>query len=92
MMKYWSDLTKGLNRLAYRHDGVVYDNELDRSWDWGQALCRGLYGTDWMNHLDFKEADEAQYPPKEAFDMLREWEQGNFPGWLEIPPSRKGWK
>lgn len=90
-MKYWSDLNKGLNRLANKHAGVVYDNEIERSWDWGQALCRGLYGVDWMNHPSFIEADDAHYPPVEAFEILKGWESGQFPEWLEIPPPRTGW-
>jgi hypothetical protein len=91
MTYYWNDLNEWGRRMAKTNDGIVYDNVLDRNWDWGQALCRELYGTDWQTHPEFLAADEALYPPKEAIERALAWENGEWPDWVEIPERRPSW-
>ena len=70
-----------IDRMATRYGGIVYDLELGRSWDWGQALCRQVYGPDWMHNSEYlANGDDPSY---EAVEAAREWEAGSWPEWAE---------
>ena len=88
---YWNDLVKWGHRIGKRYDGVIYDNVTERYWDWGQALCRELYGVDWMTHPEFLAADNEMYPPTEAVERALSWEAGNWPEWAELDSQYKAW-
>jgi hypothetical protein len=93
MPKYfWEDLNKWGKRMANRYDGVVWDNELERRWDWGQALCRELYGPDWMNSEEFKADNEATYPSEEIMQRAFDWEKDIWPEWAESLPELAGFE
>ncbi len=36
-----------IGRMTARFGPSVFDHELGRQWDWGQALCREQYGPGW---------------------------------------------
>lgn len=54
----WIWLGNWIQIMAAKNGGIVTDKETGRVMDWGQALCRDLYGTDWMNSEEF-EADNS---------------------------------
>jgi len=54
--------------------------------DMGQAICRGLYGVDWMQSPEWRKANDMEYPevPDEAVQLAREWlEKGMSDWWYE---------
>ncbi len=49
-------------------------------YDWGQALCRDIYGPDWNNNPNIP--DE---PPIEVYAVMKKWLQEDFPSWMQKP-------
>ena len=72
------------SRMARRYGGIVYDDETGRQWDWGQALCREVYGPDWMNSPEFKKMDEAGGPFAADVKAAEAWEAGAWPEWARL--------
>jgi len=72
-----------IDRMAAKYGGVLHDRETGRQWDWGQALCRQMYGPDWYNQADWAAADDAPDVPAEAISAAKAWESGGWPAWAE---------
>lgn len=60
-------------RMCDRHGDLVADVETGHVWDWGQALCREMYGPD--------PRDWPEVPTQADVDRARRWEQGEWPEW-----------
>ena len=82
MTYYGPDITKNsaaviewIDRMQRRFGYWVHGR--GGRWDWGQALCVEMYGTDHRTWPD---------SPADA-DVQRAlaWEQGNWPDWVEDP-------
>ena len=91
MHNTWDWLVNWTSRMTVRFGGEVYDRQLKRGWDWGQALMREIYGEDWQNHPGFDEVNDI--PPDEpAPDILltvaRSWERGEWPKWAKRSGNR----
>lgn len=81
MHESWRQLCDWISRMSVKHGGTVYDLETGKDLDWGQALCREVYGVDWMNNPDKKAADESDTCPPEVLDAATSWENGKWPKW-----------
>lgn len=79
----WDDVVGWTNRMASKHGGTVYDKN-GQTWDWGQAICRDAYGSDWMNSDKFKIANDAEVPPAEMIYTCVSWEAGSVPHWVRL--------
>jgi len=80
----WAYLIEWVSRMSRAHGGTVHDIN-GKSWDWGQALCRDLYGEDWMKEAEFNaicEIDPHDPAPDYVVDRAREWEHGDMPAWV----------
>jgi len=80
----------GIDTLSLSHGGTVHDHE-GGDWDWGQAVCRELYGHDWMSSPKFHDHEmrheEDGNVDFDAVKVVRAWLAGDFPGWFEaVPP------
>jgi len=65
------------SRMAQRHGGTVYEKD-GRKWDWGQALVRECYGSDWNE----KYSEIPDSPTWEDIARARQWEKGDIPEWV----------
>lgn len=79
----WQPLMKLLSLLVEKYSGVIYDKELHRKWDIGQALCRGTYGKKWNIHPQKLKDDEAEEAPIAAINTARDWLENGLPKWAE---------
>jgi len=64
-----------------KYGGVVTDTDGKR-WDWGQAICRVLYGPRWSSHPEFLRVDDidiSEPAPQEAIELIEAWENGDWP-------------
>lgn len=69
--------------MTERHGGLVADKGKDGGVrDWGQAVARALFGSDWSPHAALFED-----PPPEVDGVMDAWLDGAFPGWLALPWS-----
>jgi hypothetical protein len=81
----WREIVDWTGRMSAKYGGTVHDKN-GQWWDWGQALCRDVYGADWMNDPDFQRVNEIppeEPAPPEALDAMRRWEAGTVPGWVK---------
>jgi hypothetical protein len=81
----WQYLIDWISRMANKYDGIVYDHNGKR-WDWGQAICREMYGEDWMHHEEFERIDnleDTKPVPDEVIGRAIEWENGKWPEWVD---------
>ncbi len=82
-MADWFRLSKLITQLVDKYSGIIYDNELHRRWDIGQALCRGAYGKDWPNSEQHKIDDESESEPLAAIATAQDWLKNGLPKWAE---------
>ena len=61
--------------------GLVVTSVLGVKYDWGQALCREQFGTDWKNYMA---SNNIYLPTQEDLDRALEWENGNIPNWVKL--------
>jgi len=66
-----------IDTMTDRHGPAVYDAE-GGVLDWGQALCRELYGHGWSTNPSLPEE-----PPFSVHALMEKWEGGDFPQWME---------
>ena len=73
--------------MAQKYGGTVYEKDSSKTWDWGQALCRELYGSDWMNNPDYKEEnvrEDSEPCNPETLAKAKSWEAGEIPEWVRV--------
>jgi len=84
----WNWLVDWIKRMADSFGGSVYDTETGKTWDWGQAICREVYGPNWMHEADYLAVDieDTDSVPDDIVSAALAWERGNWPEWagLEI--------
>ena len=76
-----------ISRMAHKYNGIVYEKETEekvgKQWDWGQALCREIYGPGWNDDPQFKEDGENGAPFMEHVIVAIRWENGEWPEWVD---------
>lgn len=77
----WEWLANWTRRMANKFGGSVFDIETGKAWDWGQAICREVYGPEWANSEQFQIADESGIVPEEITHAALAWENDNWPEW-----------
>ena len=77
------------NRMAWKFGGTVYEVDGGKSWDWGQALCREVYGKGWSNDPQFLADDELPDVPDWFVEAAQKWEAGEWPAWSEKLEARR---
>lgn len=85
----WQYIIDWTMRMANKYGGIVRDKE-GFTWDWGQALMREMYGTEWMVHpaFNFENEKNANEPlNQEVVNRAIKWEQGDFPDWWVVPDA-----
>jgi len=67
-----------------------YGQPLSGENDWGQAVCREIYGKKWGSHPDFIKAceDENGMVPAESVVLARMWLAVSPPDWA-LPQEKK---
>ena len=70
-------LIEWIERMSGKYSGIVHGAD-GRTYDWGQALAREMYGQNWAV-LDIPD------DPSDA-DVRRaiQWERGDWPAWVEV--------
>lgn len=85
----WREISHWTGLMAKLHGGTVHDTQKHKIWDWGQALCRELYGFDWMNSEEFKRVNDipSEEPaPANIIQAARKWqERDGWPKWVAHP-------
>jgi hypothetical protein len=82
----WDTLTNLVSGLAHKYGGTVHDKETHKTWDWGQAITREMYGVNWMDDPEYKRVSQlvdTEPAPEEAIEIGKRWMNGNFPEWIE---------
>ena len=79
----WRPLMVLLTLLVEKYSGVIYDKELHRKWDIGQAICRGTYGKKWPTHPQKLKDDDAEEAPAAAIHTASDWLENGLPEWAE---------
>lgn len=69
-----------INRMTKRYGPIVRDKE-GPNLDWGQALCRQVYGLDWNRLIG-----DIDGPTLDDVHAAQEWEAGEIPEWVEREP------
>jgi len=69
-----------ITRMGGKYGGTVYDTK-GGLWDWGQALCRQVWGHEWSKSDAWKEADSGDDVPAEIVEAAKAWEAGEWPAW-----------
>lgn len=78
----WQYLIDWCGIMAHAHGGVVWEGGIQ--WDWGQAMCRAAYGSNWMRNPGFLEMDEtpaSEPAPAAVVKLCQQWEAGEWPEW-----------
>lgn len=73
---YW--VLDWISRMAQKHGGTVHEKG-GKNWDWGQALCRECYGSDWNKVID---EQNITTPSWEDIARAKKWEDGETPPWV----------
>ncbi len=69
-----------IGRMTARFGPSVFDHDLGRQWDWGQALCREQYGPGWTTLAPTE-------PTLESVRIAADWEAGRWPTWAAFVPE-----
>ena len=80
----WEDVIDWVVRMGRKFGGTVWERG-GKDWDWGQALCRDVYGPDWSKSAAFKADDGLSVPPPALVEAARRWEAGQWPTWAHKP-------
>lgn len=86
----WQWLIDWIGRMATKHGGIVFDGT--KKLDWGQAMCRAAYGSNWMSDDDFRKFDETPMDkpaPDYVIEICKRWEAGEWPEWAQNPPNKR---
>ncbi len=70
---------KWIDRMTKKYGASVCDKN-GKIWDWGQALCRECYGSNWMNVL---EEENITTPSWDDIEKAKIWENGKMPKWVK---------
>lgn len=81
----WRYLSDWVVKMAVLHGGIVHEG--NKELDWGQALCRELYGEDWMRNPEYIELDNISINdpiPNYVIARAEQWMNGENPAWAEM--------
>ena len=81
----WEWLINWTGRMAQKYGGTVWEKS-GKWWDWGQAICREMYGLHWNESEGFKivsNQDDSAPVPLEVIKRAEEWEKGEWPNWVD---------
>ena len=81
----WRFIVDWTSRMSQKYGGTVYEKNSSKTWDWGQALCREMYGIDWGNNPKWEEESrrETDQPCNpETLARAKSWEAGEIPEWV----------
>lgn len=79
----WKWLIDWTIRMAKKYPGWSYPSE--NAIEFGQGICREMYGKDWMNHPKFRTENdkdpETEDVDPSVIDRAKRWEAGEIPEW-----------
>lgn len=81
----WDILTGLVSKLSHKYGGTAVDSEANKSWDWGQAITREMYGVDWNDDPEFNRVSQLSDPepaPSKAIEIAKRWLKGDLPSWI----------
>ena len=74
------DVLKWTVRMGDKYGEKVFSNDGEEL-DWGQALCREIYGKDWSSYMS---ENSISVPEQKDLDLALSWEScGIHPEWLD---------
>ena len=82
----WQYLIDWTVDMARRYGGTVWDRS-GKQWDWGQAICREMYGADWMKDAEFRtlnDTPDTEPVPDDVLKRARDWQFGEWPSWVDV--------
>lgn len=81
-MAKWNEIVTITNELGKHYKDGIYDKETGKVLDVGQALCRELYGVDWMESEDWKrDNDNDDTGPTKYVTTAQRWIDTGLPDW-----------
>ena len=86
MHKTWQTLISFTSAMANNYGGVVVEKETGKRMDWGQALCREVYGPGWNEDPKFLEENEipnTEPAPAKSVAVAKSWAGGEWPDWVD---------
>lgn len=79
----WRYVEKWAVAMKKKHGGRVWEGG---EWmDWGQALCRELYGPEWTTSGQLKilnSMSKSEPLPKDIIALCNKWQEGWKPDWV----------
>jgi len=68
-----------VKRMSNEHGPTVRSKD-GTTFDWGQALCREQFGSNWQKHMTLH---NIAAPTKQDLERAKRWENGEVPDWVE---------
>ena len=65
-------------RMKSKHGTIILDSKNIKH-DWGQGLCRTLFGHNWE---DYMKNNNILIPTEDHLETALDWENGNTPDWI----------
>lgn len=75
-----------IDRMCDKYGGTCREKN-GKTWDWGQALCRLCYGSDWNNIIS---KQNIETPTWEDIEKAKKWENGKMPNWFQLECTKCG--
>lgn len=67
-----------VNRMNEMYGPTVQDQK-GVEYDWAQALCREVYGVDWVDYIS---ENDIIGPTQDVLNRALKWEEGDVPSWV----------
>ena len=61
----WRQAQAAVEAVGNAHGFIFYDRDTGDVLDAGQAVCRQIWGPNWMHDQGFQDAEAADEPPQE---------------------------
>jgi len=65
-------------RMTEEYGSIIVAKD-NQKYDWGQALCREMFGVNWNSYMVEK---NILIPTQKDLDRALEWEKGDIPEWV----------
>jgi len=77
----WEDAVFAVEKVTQMRGGIIHDFTTGKDLDAGQAVCRELYGENWMNEPEYYMDNDSATPPLGFIAAAKRVREGT-PEWM----------